>query len=354
MGKNTGKLFIFSLIFIFSCFLSTYAQLEDINEQESEIPKETMILYVFEDSSYNFQIGKMDFEGKNKKILTSLGNNWAPSVSPDGSKIVFYSDRDGAANLWLMNYDGTGQIRLTSHADKEDIDLYTRGLISWNEEGDKILFLRNSNLWKIDPSGKSQSAVAGTHDVRSFAFSPDYRTILYAREKTKKHHGFYIMNSDGTDKKQIVKSTLKTAAYDWLNIDKFVYFHNSGLALIAKNGSGYKQIIQVYYPDNQIAAWRKNSSFSDNWIAYLDNRPDNIPNIFIIKPDGKEPKKITERGAHSPVFLKNKEQIVYVEDNDIYITDIPSGAKKRLTHYFRSFSPVIAELTAEKQKKSGG
>ncbi|HDT15540.1 MAG TPA: hypothetical protein ENN55_04955 [Firmicutes bacterium] len=333
--------------------MSVYAQLEDISSEKPEDKKETVILYVFEDSKNNFQIGKMNFDGKNKRILTSLGNNWAPAPSPDGSKIAFYSDRSGFANIWLMNYDGTGQIQLTSHLDRENIDLYTRGLISWDKEAGNILFIRGGNLWKIDPSGASQSAVLSTHDVRSFLFSPDYETILYAREKTKKHHGLYTMKSDGTNRAQIAKSTLKKGSYDWLNNDKIIYFQNRLLAFVAKNGSEYRQIHQVYYTDNEIAAHKTEQDVNKSWIAYLDDRKDNIPNIFIIKINEKKPKKITERGAHSPVFSDTEEKIIYVEDNDIYLTEINTDNKYRLTHYFRSFFPVIAELRAEKQKSEG-
>jgi len=36
-------------------------------------------------------------------VTRSIGNNWAPSWSPDGNTLAFYSDREGAPHLWLWD-----------------------------------------------------------------------------------------------------------------------------------------------------------------------------------------------------------------------------------------------------------
>jgi len=36
-----------------------------------------------------------------------------PSFSPDGSQIVFFSNRTGIRQLWIMNADGSNQRQLT-------------------------------------------------------------------------------------------------------------------------------------------------------------------------------------------------------------------------------------------------
>ncbi len=40
----------------------------------------------------------------------------APTWSPDGAKIAFYSDRDGNTEIYVINADGSGVTRLTNNA----------------------------------------------------------------------------------------------------------------------------------------------------------------------------------------------------------------------------------------------
>jgi Tol biopolymer transport system component len=43
--------------------------------------------------------------------------SWSPSWSPDGRRIVFTSDRDGDADIYIMNADGSGVAPLTDNAE---------------------------------------------------------------------------------------------------------------------------------------------------------------------------------------------------------------------------------------------
>ena len=40
---------------------------------------------------------------------------WGLRISPDGSKIIFHSYRDGNAEIYIMNADGSNQTRLTNN-----------------------------------------------------------------------------------------------------------------------------------------------------------------------------------------------------------------------------------------------
>jgi Tol biopolymer transport system component len=62
-----------------------------------------------------YQICVMNADGSNRIALTSLGKNTLPDWSPDGKKIAFSSDRSGHQAIYLMDTDGSNQIRITNN-----------------------------------------------------------------------------------------------------------------------------------------------------------------------------------------------------------------------------------------------
>jgi TolB protein len=66
----------------------------------------------------NIDIWEMDPDGGNKKRLTEDGKNeYDPAYSPDGGKIIFASNRTGRYELYVMNRDGSDEVRLTDNGD---------------------------------------------------------------------------------------------------------------------------------------------------------------------------------------------------------------------------------------------
>jgi len=65
-------------------------------------------------STPNYEIVTADPDGGNVKRLTNVaGIDAHPAWSPDGTQIVFRSDRTGWTQIWKMNADGTGVTQLT-------------------------------------------------------------------------------------------------------------------------------------------------------------------------------------------------------------------------------------------------
>ena len=78
----------------------------------------------------------MDLDGSNKTRLTdSIARDGAPRWSPDGTKIVFDSNReDGTGQIYVMNVDGSEQKRLTHNPAGDD------GYPSWSADGANIIY----------------------------------------------------------------------------------------------------------------------------------------------------------------------------------------------------------------------
>src|SRR4029078_5073191 len=52
--------------------------------------------------------------GEATRITSGQGYDMQPSFSPDGTKLVFISDRNGSENVWVSNADGTHARAITT------------------------------------------------------------------------------------------------------------------------------------------------------------------------------------------------------------------------------------------------
>jgi TolB protein len=73
----------------------------------------------------------------------------SPNWSPDGSHIVFVSERDGNSEIWTMRADGSDAVRLTNNAWGESMPVWspdgTRILYTTDRDGSVELFLMNAD-----------------------------------------------------------------------------------------------------------------------------------------------------------------------------------------------------------------
>ena len=103
----------------------------------------------------NTELYLMNADGSDQRRLTNDdGEDWGASWSPNGSQIAFNSDRTGAMEIYLMAADGTGVTRLTT----DDVSDTSP---SWSPDGSRIAYLRNDRfgigqVWSMKPDGTDQ------------------------------------------------------------------------------------------------------------------------------------------------------------------------------------------------------
>ena len=172
----------------------------------------------------NHEIYVMDVDGKNQRRLTNnVWEDWFPSWSPDGERIVFSSVRDGnfrndfgiTDEIYVMDADGSNQQRLTEN-------LATDWYPSWSPDGDRIVFASKVGWgkWEIyvmDADGKNQQNLTETEDGqndRDPSWSPDGDRIAFTSERDGNFE-IYVMDANGKNQRNLIKSRQNDSSPSW-------------------------------------------------------------------------------------------------------------------------------------------
>jgi Tol biopolymer transport system component len=246
--------------------------------------------------SSNYNIWEMNgFDGSGKKQLTQKGGE-NPGCSPDNSKIVFMSNRNGERNVWITNIDGSTQQILTTESANYGP--------TWSPDGKMIAFAsrrwRNGKIWRMKPDGSDQQYLTtGGSDDWAPDYSPDGSRIVFASIRTGKIH-VWAMNADGSGQRQLT-------------------FDPGDKTLATHGWSG-----PVWSPDGRFIAFSHGiDSNHDNKIDWRDN-----DNIWTMNADGSKILPITFSCSYddeNPAWSPDGTKIAFASNRngnrDIWITD---------------------------------
>src|SRR6266511_1147357 len=141
----------------------------------------------------------MKQDGTEKRQLTTFGA-W-PDISPDGSKVAFNGAPPGSTNndVWTVDVATGDLTRLTTDPGPDRFP-------AWSPDGTTIVFESNRTgvfqLWLMNPDGSNQRQL--TFDPTSKDQVPDWRPdnsqIAYVVDVVGRRGGdVWVINADGTD-----------------------------------------------------------------------------------------------------------------------------------------------------------
>ena len=110
------------------------------------------------------------------RLTRQTGQVQVPSLSPDGSQLVYLSDNGGHANLWVARSDGTNAHQITFERDPAVVV----GLPKWSPAGNQIVYVvkgERAQLWLVRPDGRGARMLVD--EAVSPAWSPDGRWLYY-------------------------------------------------------------------------------------------------------------------------------------------------------------------------------
>ena len=152
-----------------------------------------------------------------RPLITPADLDYDAAWAPDGTSIVFTSERNGSADLYRVNADGTGVERLTDSSAYDD-------QAAWSPDGKRLVFVStraagDADLWALDlRTRRSMAVTSGAGGDFRPSWSPDGQWIAFSSDRLSNMpfaHGrwehlqlaeIYIVHPDGSGLKQVSKT----------------------------------------------------------------------------------------------------------------------------------------------------
>jgi Tol biopolymer transport system component len=133
-----------------------------------------------------------------------------PRVSPDGTRIIFQSNRNLNFEIYVMNADGSGVRNLTSNAADDRF-------ASWTPDGTRIVwsrFIDSFDLYVMNADGTGQRPLVATpFEETNPSVSPDGASVVYQTNRFPRS-SLDVISFDGTTARPLTGSATRSAVSD--------------------------------------------------------------------------------------------------------------------------------------------
>jgi Tol biopolymer transport system component/DNA-binding winged helix-turn-helix (wHTH) protein len=281
------------------------------------------------------------------RLTNNNGTDLLPVWSPDGTRIVFCSNRHGKNEIYVMNADGSNVKRLTHNMAVDDAP-------KWSPDGTKIVFDSdrdgNKEIYVMDADGSNQTRLTANDATDSgAAWSPNGDKIAFAsnRENTGPfNYDIYVMNTDGSGLRRIVNDPEFDAEPRWSPDGSRILFvsgrtGNFDLFEISADGSNARNLTAGSHRADGASVWSPNGAN----IAFVSARDGNSE-IYIMDADGANVMRVTNNSARDdrPSWSPDGSKLVFQTDRDgnweIYVTSVEGELVQLTTDPADDLDPV--------------
>jgi TolB protein len=266
-----------------------------------------------------------------------------PSPTPlsGGGRIAFTSSRDGISQIYMMNPDGSDQVRLTDHAlECQDPN--------WSPDGTRLVYIARTGISQssvrlIEPGNPQETVILSLDAVsESPNLTPDGQIVLAAdicvfgcgTDDPTYYSRIIVRGLDGGEMQQIspgdARFTRPKVSPDGARV--LVESDNSVVAYRLSNFTRDPNIVPISFGNSQDGAW----SPDGNWIAFASFQ-NNQYDIFIANVSTGEIVQLTDTpdADRYPSWSPDGEWIAFASKAggnwDIYVTNLDGSQLSRLT-----------------------
>jgi Tol biopolymer transport system component len=251
-------------------------------------------------------------------------------------KILFASQRTGFGDIYAINADGTGRVRLTdtAHPDEEP---------AWSPDGTQIAFAsRRGSLTQdifvmnADGSDIRQLTTASGDDTAP-AWSPDGSRIAF-RSSRNGNPEIYVMNADGTAQTRLTNNAQRDMSPSWSpDGSKLVFSRGtvtkSDIYSMNANGSGVTRLVQ----DGWDPDWGSTGkiAFARSLVGAF------VWEVFTMNANGSGVTRLTSSPGpdFDPSWSRDGERIAFSSGRDrgdkleIYVMNANGSGQTRVTNH---------------------
>jgi Tol biopolymer transport system component len=247
-------------------------------------------------------------------------------VAPGPGRIAFQSGRDGNSEIYSMNADGSGVVRLT-------IDQALEGEPAWSPDGKKIALDYGISIYTMNADGSAMTRLADS--VRYPAWSPDGTRIVGSRGIRVCGRGcrlvygrIFVMNADGSGLVVLTNGTTPT----WSPDGRIAFVYNGDIKVMNADGSGLIGVTNDSATFDASPAWSPDGKM----IAFVRGSAGTY-DLYVINADGTGVTQLTHDQASEgrPAWSADATRIAYTSDKDgdseIYVINVDGSGVIQLT-----------------------
>jgi eukaryotic-like serine/threonine-protein kinase len=144
----------------------------------------------------NTDLWTYDLEnGSAKRLTFDPAIDSTPLWSPDGTRLIFTSDREQKFNLYVKNADGSQEEKLIP---QDGPDRFPE---DWSPDGKYVIYQRDTDLWYVTFPGLSANVFLKAASAPNVTrFSPDGKWVAYASNESGREE-IYVTSFPGAQGK---------------------------------------------------------------------------------------------------------------------------------------------------------